>query len=309
MLLDESRMRIELLGDWISPLVRQETKWRYNVYKDWLNILEEGSGNAFDVVEESLEAGEDNDLDYEFRGPSRREMRQTKPSKPAKSFVPPSVARDPPARVRVPIDEARSTSDSFSKAARRTLRTDSDMFPSRANNPVRKSRNAKAYERYIRRRMLEDNVPWSDIDEEEKKIEEENKRIYEQPTDKDRWFGDDEQEKSLNQQEVRSTYRDIPSRNSKIGRGTRNQWVDGSPSSRRPDVLRPKVRIFPMETAVRSDQPPLDEVEDTNAWTISATRRPIEPKGVYSMNKREVKTEDMSPSFPSTREYEDSDDV
>lgn len=42
MLLNESRFRVELAGDWTTPFVRQETKWRYRLYKKWLSFLDEG---------------------------------------------------------------------------------------------------------------------------------------------------------------------------------------------------------------------------------------------------------------------------
>lgn len=67
LLLDESRMRIDVLGEWIAPLVRQETKWRYKLYKDWLRFLEEGTGNAFDVVEVEYSPEEENDRAFDLK--------------------------------------------------------------------------------------------------------------------------------------------------------------------------------------------------------------------------------------------------
>eukprot|EP01036_Dinobryon_divergens_P032347 gene32347-41911_t len=55
LLLDESRMRVEIVGDWMTPYVKEETKWRYRMYKDWLRFLEDGFGDAFDVVEDAFE--------------------------------------------------------------------------------------------------------------------------------------------------------------------------------------------------------------------------------------------------------------
>eukprot|EP01035_Chromulina_nebulosa_P017500 gene17500-23056_t len=59
MLLDESKFRINLVGDWTTPLVKSETKWRYNIYKYWLDFLDQGVGDTFDVIEE------DSDSDYQ----------------------------------------------------------------------------------------------------------------------------------------------------------------------------------------------------------------------------------------------------
>ena len=39
----------------IKLAVKEETKWRYRIYKDWLRFLEDGFGDAFDVVEDAFE--------------------------------------------------------------------------------------------------------------------------------------------------------------------------------------------------------------------------------------------------------------
>ena len=38
--------------------VKEETKWRYRIYKDWLRFLEDGFGDTFDVVEDAFEQGQ-----------------------------------------------------------------------------------------------------------------------------------------------------------------------------------------------------------------------------------------------------------
>lgn len=43
LLLEESRWRIKVAGRWSLPLVREETKWRYYLYKKWLQLLDEGT--------------------------------------------------------------------------------------------------------------------------------------------------------------------------------------------------------------------------------------------------------------------------
>ena len=63
MLLDESRWRIDLIGDWSAPLVREETKWRYGLYRKWLQFLDEGLGDSFDVVPEGFEYSEEDEED------------------------------------------------------------------------------------------------------------------------------------------------------------------------------------------------------------------------------------------------------
>ena len=39
----------------INVAVKEETKWRYRMYKDWLRFLKDGFGDAFDVVEDAFE--------------------------------------------------------------------------------------------------------------------------------------------------------------------------------------------------------------------------------------------------------------
>lgn len=50
MLLDESQWRSNLIGDWSVPLIREETKWRYKLYKNWLNFLDEVRYNALSAL-------------------------------------------------------------------------------------------------------------------------------------------------------------------------------------------------------------------------------------------------------------------
>jgi hypothetical protein len=56
MLLDESKWRIDLIGPWSSGLVREETKWRFGVYKKWLEFLDEGLGDSFDVLPDGFDS-------------------------------------------------------------------------------------------------------------------------------------------------------------------------------------------------------------------------------------------------------------
>jgi hypothetical protein len=52
MLLQESMWRINLIGKWCTPAVKSETKWRNNLYRDFMYFLDEGLGDGFDTVEE-----------------------------------------------------------------------------------------------------------------------------------------------------------------------------------------------------------------------------------------------------------------
>jgi hypothetical protein len=55
MLINESRFRVNVMGDWIVPYLRKENKWRLQVYDQWLNFLQEGFGDVFDVVDEDFQ--------------------------------------------------------------------------------------------------------------------------------------------------------------------------------------------------------------------------------------------------------------
>ena len=71
MLIDESQWRAGIIGDWAKPLIKSETKWRYKLYKSWLQFLDEGIGDGFDVVADGFEDyygdidGDNRDLDDE----------------------------------------------------------------------------------------------------------------------------------------------------------------------------------------------------------------------------------------------------
>ena len=49
MLIEESKARIELAGPWIKPLVKQEAKWRYGIYKSFLDFVGYGLEDPFEV--------------------------------------------------------------------------------------------------------------------------------------------------------------------------------------------------------------------------------------------------------------------
>lgn len=65
MLLDESEWRSGLIGDWSVPFIREETKWRYKIYKNWLNFLDEGIGDGFDVVSDDFNEFYDDSRDFD----------------------------------------------------------------------------------------------------------------------------------------------------------------------------------------------------------------------------------------------------
>lgn len=77
MLLEESRWRADIIGDWALPFIKQEAKWRYGTYKGWLRFIEGGLGDAFDVLPEDFDSETDingqNEANDGQRSYSRRE--------------------------------------------------------------------------------------------------------------------------------------------------------------------------------------------------------------------------------------------
>lgn len=49
LLIEESKARIEVTGDWLKPLVQTEAKWRYGLYKAFLSFVDTDIGDGFDV--------------------------------------------------------------------------------------------------------------------------------------------------------------------------------------------------------------------------------------------------------------------
>jgi hypothetical protein len=71
MLLDESKWRIDVVGPWVAPLVREETKLRFSLYKKWLEFLDQGFGDSFDVMDDGFDVIEDDNED-ETEGDERK---------------------------------------------------------------------------------------------------------------------------------------------------------------------------------------------------------------------------------------------
>lgn len=67
MLVEEARWRVEVVGPMapvVSPLVRSETKWRYNLYRSFLDFLDLGiTDSGFETIPESFSDG-DGDYNY-----------------------------------------------------------------------------------------------------------------------------------------------------------------------------------------------------------------------------------------------------
>lgn len=94
MLIDESKFRVNMAGFWTTPFVKAETKWRYKLYKGWMDFLNQGVGSAFD--EEEPESFEDDDEDtsrtYVESAPPRKATR-TRTTASSRSEESPEDAR------------------------------------------------------------------------------------------------------------------------------------------------------------------------------------------------------------------------
>lgn len=75
MLIDESQWRAGIIGGWSKPFIKAETKWRYKLYKSWLQFLDEGLGDGFDVVADGFQDYYDEEYggseEEDFRGGDR----------------------------------------------------------------------------------------------------------------------------------------------------------------------------------------------------------------------------------------------
>ena len=71
LLIEESKARIQVTGDWMKPLVQAEAKWRYNLYKSFLSFVGNDLGEGFDV--ESLTNGENGQSNQNRKQKIRRQ--------------------------------------------------------------------------------------------------------------------------------------------------------------------------------------------------------------------------------------------
>ena len=186
MLLDESQWRINLIGDWASPFVRSETKWRYQLYKRWLQLLDEGLGDGFDVVPEAFgdeyyayEYG-DNDDDDDDEAMSNRKTtssnRRESPSSPSSSRI------------------------SQESLERRT--------------------QAKRYAEWIKERIDVDDNQWTDVSNEEMEsrrlldddFDEKNPNINPSTSNRDDWFGEPRSDSFDDEETFKKAWEDSKSR-------------------------------------------------------------------------------------------------
>lgn len=63
LLVKESRFRMNIVGDWIAPLLRLENKWRYKLYEGFLHFLDVGLGEAVDRAVTALDSDDSDGYD------------------------------------------------------------------------------------------------------------------------------------------------------------------------------------------------------------------------------------------------------
>jgi hypothetical protein len=165
MLLDESQWRLNMIGDWASPFVRSETKWRYQLYKRWLQLLDEGLGDGFDVVPEAFDS--DNNYDaYEYG--DNDDVDDNDVSSRKTSY---SNNRE---RRSTPVS-SRSSQESLERQAQ-----------------------AIAYDEWMKKRLTLDEDQWTDVTKEEMEsrrlldddYDERNLGSNPSPSNRDEWFSE-----------------------------------------------------------------------------------------------------------------------
>lgn len=172
--MDESKFRVNVVGDWTAPFVKAETKWRYRLYKSWLNFLDQGVGDAFDDVPRGFY------IDDEENRYKQSQLQSTKEGGRKSKGV---------------SNVDRSTG--YQKINNRSNNKDKEVAE-------KTNRKAKAYEAWIRQQIDASN-DWSDISEDEREaqklfLENERKRLNKlklsRKFDPDVWF-DDEDDNNL----------------------------------------------------------------------------------------------------------------
>ena len=138
MLLDESQWRSGIIGTWSVPFIREETKWRYKLYKNWLKFLDEGLGDGFDVVADGFDEHYDGDDDSDDFNRRYNDVND-------------DGARNP-------------TSSNFRESADE-YRDRPASRPSRDTN-TRELSKAEKYDAWVKQRVGATGV-WTDLEEEE----------------------------------------------------------------------------------------------------------------------------------------------
>lgn len=145
MLLDESEWRSGLIGDWSVPFIREETKWRYKIYKNWLNFLDEGLGDGFDVVSDDFNEFYDDDSYFDEEEGERYQS-------------------DGKGRVMEDVDSKGRGDDEIDKNRDRQY---SRPLAQRPDRPSREAQSkADKYDAWVKQRVGAAGV-WTDVEEEE----------------------------------------------------------------------------------------------------------------------------------------------
>ena len=147
MLLDESQWRSGIIGTWSVPLIREETKWRYKLYKNWLKFLDEGLGDGFDVVADGFDEVYDGDDDYSDSNRSSNNV-------------------DDSGRRDVTSKRYRDSSDDHKEGIRDRPTERSSAQYRDANTNTKELTKAEKYDAWVNQRVGATGV-WTDLEEEE----------------------------------------------------------------------------------------------------------------------------------------------
>ena len=191
MLIDESQWRVNLIGDWSVPFIREETKWRYKLYKNWLQFLDDGLGDGFDVVDEDFyEPDEEDDEYYDDEYSDNYD----------RNYQDRGNIRVSAAARGVDVEQPEETR----KVAARDDENIAEDRPRRVPRERPPRNKAEAYDRWVRDRVATGD-DWTDVEKEERSasrimrkgstgVGSFNGRPSRRPTDPRRWDFDDEEE-------------------------------------------------------------------------------------------------------------------
>ena len=159
MLIDESQWRAGIIGDWAKPLIKSETKWRYKLYKSWLQFLDEGIGDGFDVVADGFE---------DYYGDMEGDTREMDEQVIARNNAYPSSSSS---------STTASRSNTNTNAGRNNAVDDSNQRRRSDADSIRMSK-AAAYERWVQSRVgsTEDD-DWVEMSQEERRAKVEMRKV------------------------------------------------------------------------------------------------------------------------------------
>lgn len=287
MLLDESQWRVNIIGDWVAPLVREETKWRYNLYKNWLAFLDEGLGDRFDVVPEEFDRSQrfdwddaDDDEEEDFGDDSGddegiEDDDSFRPEASPRKRTAPSRVQSNTRSPRVDSMGVKYESESLPKM-RKPENQMQQQWREQYGGDVRRSPSlrARAYEQALHEHLQDDADGWTELQSEEATSTEEFQKLSNgispfrraPATVEERaaWFGENEIDTYASSAETfgddvdAAQYEPLAERIIASDAEFRQAWVDSA--SRKPIPTRPSLRQQRPQRRVELEDPDNDQL-------------------------------------------------